>query len=374
MKKITILALHLGYGGIEKYISSLCKMLINNYEIEIISTYKLPETEVFDIPKSIKIKYLIEYGPNKKELKESKKNIIKFFKEAVKSLYILSKKYFLNIKAIKNINSDYIITTRTFHNKLVSKYANKNIIKIATEHNYHNNNSKYINKIKKSLRNFDCFVVVTKELEEYYKKLLPNKKVVFIPNTIENIPSISSKIENNNIISVGRLSPEKGYLDLIEIVEIVKNEIGNIKLTIIGNGNELDKLKSKIIEKKLEKNVFLVGYKSTKDIQKLMLNSSIYVMTSFTESFGIVLLEAFSCGLPCVAFENSGANFLINENNGFIVKDRNKLKYAKILIKLLNNKEKIKKLQHTAKQTAYLYDIERIKINWLNLLNDYENN
>mgnify|MGYP000852284298 CR=1 FL=1 len=68
MKKITILALHLGYGGIERCISNLVNSLCNDYEIEIISTYKLFDTPVFKIDDKVTIKYLItDMKPNKKE-------------------------------------------------------------------------------------------------------------------------------------------------------------------------------------------------------------------------------------------------------------------------------------------------------------------
>ena len=53
MKKITILALHLGFGGVEKYISSLCKMLEEDYQIEIISTYKVSDKPAFNFSNKI---------------------------------------------------------------------------------------------------------------------------------------------------------------------------------------------------------------------------------------------------------------------------------------------------------------------------------
>ena len=64
-------------------------------------------------------------------------------------------------------------------------------------------------------------------------------------------------------------------------------------------------------------------------------------MTSFTESFGIVILEAFSHGVPAVAFSSAqGANELINNDVGFIINDRNKEEMAKIIKEYLGNKEK----------------------------------
>ena len=74
MKKITILVLHLGYGGIERAVTTLANTLADDYEIEIISTYKLYKNPFFPLNKKIKVHYLIEYGPNKKEIKQALQN------------------------------------------------------------------------------------------------------------------------------------------------------------------------------------------------------------------------------------------------------------------------------------------------------------
>ena len=89
MKKITILALHLGYGGIENCISNLANSLVDDYEVNIVSTYKLYEKPVFKLNDKIKIKYLMtDLKPNKQELKQSLKKLklITFFKELKKVL------------------------------------------------------------------------------------------------------------------------------------------------------------------------------------------------------------------------------------------------------------------------------------------------
>ena len=70
-KNITILALHLNYGGVEKYISSLCKMLENDYNIKIIVTYNNNYKTAFEFSENIEIEYLIDRMPNKKEIFEA---------------------------------------------------------------------------------------------------------------------------------------------------------------------------------------------------------------------------------------------------------------------------------------------------------------
>ena len=70
MQKITILALHLDYGGIEKYISYLCKMFENKYDIEIICTYKFQPKPAFEYYNKITITQIIENDRKKNTNKE----------------------------------------------------------------------------------------------------------------------------------------------------------------------------------------------------------------------------------------------------------------------------------------------------------------
>ena len=253
MKTITILCLHLGYGGIEKYISSLCEMLKDDFKIKIISTYKIYDEPVFYIDKKIDIEYLIECKPCKEEMYESLKNkqIFSFINYGIKNAKLLYLKNKLNIEAIKKIDSDFIITTRDFHNHLVSKYANNNITKIATEHNHHNNNEKYINNLIKSIKGFDYFVLVSKELQNFYKNKVENTKCLYIPNVIEKINDEPLNNYNHNLISIGRLSKEKGFDDLINLIYEIKKDINDIHLDLIGDGVEYNSQRQDVKEKRL---------------------------------------------------------------------------------------------------------------------------
>ncbi len=159
MKKITILALHLGYGGVEKAIATLSNILVDKYDVEIISVYRLYDEPAFYIDNRVKITYLLDsaLSPNKKEFKEALnlKNPIKIFKEGFKSTKILILKKNKMIEAIKKINSGIIISTRIEHNQLLSKFKNENIITIAQEHTHHNNDEQYISDLVNSCRNIN---------------------------------------------------------------------------------------------------------------------------------------------------------------------------------------------------------------------------
>lgn len=371
MKKITILALHLGYGGIEKCISTLSNSLIDNYEIEIISTYKLYDEPAFNIDNRVKIKYLMDEKPNRAEIKKALKQfkLIQFSKEVLKAIKILKMKKELMIEAIKNCDSDVIISTRDIHNLWLSKYGNKNSIKIGWEHNYHNNNQKYINKIVNSVQGLDYFVLVSKELRDFYQKLLPNVKCVYIPNSLDYYPKRVSELDNHNLVSVGRLSKEKGFIDLIDVMKLVVSIYPDTILNIIGDGSERENIENKIKENMLSDNIKLHGFQDKEYINEILSKSSVYVMPSYTESFGIVLLEAFSFGVPCVAFENSGANEIISSNwDGYLIEDRNKEKMAKKICELLSNQNRRIIMGANGVKKALEYSVDNIKGEWLKII------
>ena len=165
MKKITILALHLGYGGIEKCICNLANALISNYNVEIISTYKLYDKPAFYLDERVEVKYLMtDLKPNRKEIKNALKKfkLVTFFRELKKAHKILSLKKNLMIDTIKKCESEVIISTRDIYNFWLSMYGKEKTLKIGWEHSHHNNNIKYINKIVKSAKELDYFVLVSK--------------------------------------------------------------------------------------------------------------------------------------------------------------------------------------------------------------------
>lgn len=368
-KKIVILALHLGTGGAEKVICNLANLLSEHNDVRIISTYKLNDTPSFYIDKKVEIEYLIEnLKPNKQELKSAIKsfNIILTLKELVKSLKILYLRKSLMIKAIRNLNCDIVISTRILHNNWVSKYANNKIIKIAQEHNHHNNNQKYIKNLINSINGFNYFMPVSKELADFYKSKVKNTKVIYIPNFIEKIPTEKSTLKNKQLISVGRLDKIKGFDDLIDIFDIFQQEHPDWILHIVGEGPERQNLQNKINKLHLEKKVFLCGNKLSIELEKEYQNSSIYLMTSFSESFGLVLVEAASHGLPLIAFDSAkGAKEIIaNNKNGFLIPNRDKKIFIQKIIEIIENQEKKKIFSENSLLTASRFSREKISKEW----------
>lgn len=376
MEKITILALHLGYGGVEKSIASLSNILVEKYEVEIISVYKLYDKPAFEIDRRVKITYLLDhrFSPNKKEFKEAikSKNIINIFKEGIKSIKILNLKKSKMIKAIKNIDSGIVISTRVEHNELLSRFGKDNVIKIAQEHTHHNNDQSFVQRLIDSCNNIDYLMPVSRELTEFYTNELKGKKTkcIYIPHSLDYIPEETSSLEAKNIISIGRLSKEKGYDDLIDIFKLVIEKKSDWTLNIIGDGDQREALEKQIDKKNMTTSVILHGYRDKKYIDDMLLKASIYAMASHEESFGIVLIEAQAFGVPCVAFDSAKGALEIIENNtnGYLIENRDKQEMANKLIKLIEDKELRGSMGRESKKNAYKFSKENISKQWFGLL------
>ena len=378
MKKISILSLHLGYGGIEKSIVSLANLLSKKYIVEIAVCYKLYDKSAFDLDDSINVKYLNDSTivPNHKSLKSAihGKNIKKIFKEFAYSLKVLHYRKIGMINYIKSCDSDVIISTRDIFNEWLSLYGKDDVLKIGWEHNHFHDNYKYAHRIIHSAKKLDYLVLVSMDLLEFYKRKMSNYKCmcIYIPNCIESIPQKFSKLNEKRLISVGRLSPEKGYLDLLKVYKQLRNDYPNWVLDIIGDGKERDNLERYIKNNNLEKCVTLHGFQGKEYIDKLMNKSSIYLMTSFTESFGIVLIEAMSHGLPCIAFSSAeGAREIINSGeNGYLIKNRNYEMMIKKISDLIENPEERKKIGKNARKSIKKYTSDVVGEEWLTLIEE----
>ena len=373
MKKVVIFGLHLGYGGVEQAIVNLANMLCDNYNVELVITYKVTDNCVWKINDKVNLIYLTNSKPNKQELKNAikSKNIFSIFREGIKSLNILYKRTNVVKKYIKQTDADVLISSRILYTKLVSKYAKKNTLKIAQEHRHHNNDKNYIKRLKKACIGIDYLMPVSKELTEFYQRVIP-VKCIFIPNSLEYWPNDVSKLDKKNIISIGRLSKEKGFLDLIDVFAIINRKKPAWTLNIIGDGEERKLIEEKIKHYNLEKKVVLHGYQKKDYIYKILKESSIYMMCSYEESFGIVLLEAGSFGIPAVAFSTAqGANEIIKNNiTGFLIKNRDKLEMANKTIDLIDNKNLREKLGTKFKEDVYKYSFENVKKEWLSFLEE----
>ncbi len=378
MKKVTFLLLHLNYGGLEKQVTTLANSLADKYDVTLLVLYDLlNSTSFYHLDERIKVKFIYSFGIIRgKELKQNIFNlkIFLFIKNVINDIKLLYTKYFGLKRIINKLNTDILISTRIEFAKQIKR---KDIITISQEHSYINT-PKYLKKCRNSFNNVKYLIVMTNKAKELYEGVFKNcnsyTKIVVIPNMIyENSDGVASKLNNNQIISIGRLEEVKDFKTLILIFSKISQKYENITLKIIGSGSQKESLEKIIKENNLENRVILTGTLSEDDIKKELLKSDIFVLTSKSESFSLVLCEAMNYGLPCVAFDVDVGPREIIENNqtGFIIPDRNVYEMQNKTQELIDDIELRKKIGQKAHNSAQKYYPKNIIGKWINI---FENN
>lgn len=222
------------------------------------------------------------------------------------------------------------------------------------------------------LKNADRIVAQSSNTKEntlkYYK---PNKEisVIPLPYDITSYSATSSrelglKDDRQYLISVGRLVKRKAYDVLLNCLANIDRE--DVGLIIIGDGPEKDNLLEIAKEKNLTSKVIFTGTVSEEKKFQYLSQSTIYVLSSMHEGFGIVLQEAMQEGLPIVATNYGGQVDIIQEGvNGFLV-DASDIKAMANRINILleddmilksmgiNNLEKIKEFSSETVISKYI--------------------
>ncbi len=375
MKKIGILCLHLGYGGVEQASVNLANSLCEEYQVELVSAYRVVDKPPFYIDPRVSVNFLSNYKPNKNEIKGSLKSldVLSFVKEVFKACKIfISRKSLMN-NYVKKFTGEVLISTRWHYAKLLRKSSDK-CLRIDIEHVHHHNNKRYIKRLFNALKGVDYLVPVSRELTDYYTKNNKdhNLKVVYIPNSLDKNVGKISNLNQKRIISVGRISPEKGYLDLIKVFKDIQVNHPDWKLDIVGDGEQTNELKTLIAKLNLNDVVTLHGYQEKQYIYNLLSKSSIYIMCSYEESFGIVLLEACSVGVPAVVFDSAqGAKeIIINDVNGYLIKNRSQKDIVDKINQLIEYPKLRYRLGKSAIETVDEYSFTNVKDIWLKFIND----
>lgn len=158
------------------------------------------------------------------------------------------------------------------------------------------------------------YVLVTSEpdVKKFINKNRDKKKVIVVMGGVD-MTSSNSYLRSGKVLSIekrkydacflGRLHPQKGCLELIDIWKIVVKQKPNARLALIGNGPLEENIKKKIKEYNLEKNIDLFGFKYGKEKEAIFKNSKIILHPATYDSGGMSAAEGMAWKLPAVGFD-----------------------------------------------------------------------
>jgi glycosyltransferase involved in cell wall biosynthesis len=132
-------------------------------------------------------------------------------------------------------------------------------------------------------------------------------------------PRQAVRRERLRVICVGRLSPEKGHIGLLEAFAAVRKRGRDAELLLVGDGPERERIERRISELGLGSAVIMRGRLSEADTLTEIAGSDVLVLASFMEGLPVVLMEAMALGLPVVAPRVAGVPELVQDGvHGFL--------------------------------------------------------
>lgn len=356
------------WGGIERVLSDKTKALVQDYgcEVYIVTTeqgnhpipYPLDERIGF---RDLNIKFHQQY--RYQGLKRFKKSIELelLFRNRMKEL-------------LDEIKPDIIVCIRDGNVNGILKIKG-NIPLIFESHAMYKDiqfeNSTFLHRLitnlhRRRFNRLDKIVTLTKGDAKDWNKVCMN--VCVIPNLVHlNKSKCYSSCDNKNVIFAGRFNLQKDYGSLIEVWSIVQQRHSEWTLNVYGNG-ELKPFFEHVVA---ERGLRIIIHPAVSNIFEKYMDSSIFVMTSLYEPFGLVLVEAMSCGLPVVAFDcpYGPADIISDGIDGYLVENRNIQAFADCVCHLIENPEERKRFGKAGIQSSQRYRAEVIMPQWIQLFN-----
>lgn len=217
------------------------------------------------------------------------------------------------------------------------------------------------NKFVRNLSQLKRVILLTHEEAEFWPEL---SNLSVIPNPI--ITPLNKKSDGNekHVIAVGRYAPQKGFDKLIDSWALVVQKYPDWTLHIYGDGFLRAELQEQIERLKLTEKCKLEH--TVENITDKYSESSIFVLSSRYEGFGMVITEAMGCGVPPVAFAcPCGPRDIINDGvNGLLVEDGNIEDMAEKIGYLIKNENKRLLMGQQAYADAQKYKMENIAKHW----------
>lgn len=224
----------------------------------------------------------------------------------------------------------------------------------------------------KALPTFDKIVPLTFSAEKELMGIVPclSKDLFYIiPNPVmyeKESPCLSS-LRNKNVVFVGRLSLEKGVIRLLNIWKKIESLLPDVSLSIYGDGYMEKEMRSFIKDHHLN-SVKMMGYCDNKE--QIYKNADLLLMTSSTEGFGLVIIEAMYYGVPCIAFDCPVSPKEVIADSGITIPCFDEDAYAQKVVEILKNTNTLQILQEKSIERAKSFYINKVAEQWINMFNN----
>ncbi|MGK7376279.1 glycosyltransferase [Planococcus sp. 1R117A] len=368
------------HGGAQRVASILTEeFLADSHNVAILSineqknvpSYFSEEVPVKVLhPEGYRAPLPIELSSNLKAFK-----LRKVLKE-LKRRYLLKKKRNEVMRFFESYGSEevFVVVIQVYGMQWIQPLLYKRNVKIIGQSHESVAASKGSHRYKRILshyRQVSKFLLLTEKDADYFQKIgFTNTGVMYNPAPFRQFNAPEVLYSNKKIISSGRLIEDKGFDVLIEAFSVAAKDMPGWTLHIYGDGPEEKSLKSLIRIFGMEERIFLEG--QTEDIQSALAASSFFVLTSKAEGLPMSLIEAQSCGLPCISTDCApGIREIVTEyEDGYITPVGDIPLLARQIKRLANSPETFLEFSENSFMNSLKFEKKLIKNQWYKLFEE----
>ncbi|SKB46433.1 glycosyltransferase family 4 protein [Maribacter arcticus] len=360
-KNIAFVIYSLNSGGAERVVSTLANGLTKYYNVTIITFTDIPP--FYELDEKVNVVYCFS------NLQPSKN-----FIDSISTNYNLFKQ--LKVKS-KALSIDLLIGFMTNTNILTVLAAKSLKIPVLISERI-NPKFSILPKLWSIMRRLtypsaNYLIIQTEPIKHYFEAFVKKDKLKILPNPISSVhrefkEKINLPIKENIVLSVGRLSNQKGHD--IAIKAFTKLKPNNWELHIVGEGPKRKEYEELIIKLKMTDKIKLIGRDN--NISNYYLKSKIFIFPSRFEGFPNALTEAMYMGLPSISTDcPTGPSELIdNDKNGYLIPVDDVENLTANLEILINNKSLRTKLGDNAALSVTHLEEDKVVEQWLKLISE----
>lgn len=204
--------------------------------------------------------------------------------------------------------------------------------------------------IRYGIEKSDVVTAVSDSLKEQtYDMIKPDKRIETVYNFVDereyhrkDVSGLKEEfqipLDEKVLIHVSNFRKVKRVADVVQTFSKVRQEI-KAKLLLVGDGPEMSRINQLVKELKLEDDVLFLGKRD--NLSELYNMSDIKLLMSEKEAFGLVLLEAMACGIPCIGTKIGGIpEVILHGENGYLIELGDTLQAAEYIVDLLGDSGK----------------------------------
>ena len=298
-------------------------------------------------------------------------SLVKKFKitKTIKKLYLIflmktglvKKKIIKERRKIIKDNYDVEISFKDGFGTYFVAYGNTPIkIKwLHADYSKHNPGHRYLKSYTDAVNKYNKIVAISKNVSNNFNKIYHKNEITIIINNLvdisklKKIKKVPKEKYNLELVTVGRLHKVKGYDRLLKVINRLKKEglFDDSILKIVGDGEESSNLKNYVEEHDLIKEVKFYGQQD--DPWQYLQNGDLFIVSSYSESFALTVIESLSMGIPVLSTEYSSAHELMQNNYNSLIVENSITGLYNGLKKVISNRKYLKGLRENTKNYSY---------------------